>query len=85
MKSFFKTIRELYYDAKNIYQKDPAAKNVLSIILLYPGFHILVSHRICHFLYRKKYILFLDLYHSYLDFLLVLKYIQEPLLVIGYL
>lgn len=54
MKSFFKTIRELYYDAKNIYQKDPAAKNVLSIILLYPGFHILVSHRICHFLYRKK-------------------------------
>ena len=54
MKSFFFAIKELYYDAKNIQQKDPAAKNIMSVILLYPGFHILISHRICHFLCNKR-------------------------------
>ena len=53
MKSFFKAIKELYLDAKNIKEKDPACKNVISVILLYPGFHALVLHRICHFLYNK--------------------------------
>lgn len=44
-------LKELYEDAKNIYEKDPACKNVLSVILLYQGFHILVFHRLAHFLY----------------------------------
>ena len=48
---FFK---ELYEDAKNIKEKDPATKNILEVIILYPGFHILVFHRLAHFLYRKK-------------------------------
>ena len=48
----FKCIRELYLDAKNICKKDPAARNILEVILLYPGFHALVLHRICNFLYR---------------------------------
>ena len=47
-----KWIQELYEDAKNIQEKDPACPNVLQTILLYPGFHILVFHRIAHFLYR---------------------------------
>ena len=41
-------------DARNIQRKDPAARNVLEVILLYPGFHILVYHRIAHWLYRHK-------------------------------
>lgn len=49
-----KVIKQLYDDAKNILRKDPAAKNLWYVILLYPGFHILVSHRIAHFLYRHK-------------------------------
>ena len=48
---FFK---ELYEDAKNIKEKDPATKNILEVMILYPGFHILVFHRISHFLYRHK-------------------------------
>ena len=44
----------LWEDAKNIRDKDPAARNVLEVIILYPGFHVLVTHRIAHFLYRKK-------------------------------
>ena len=41
-------------DARNIQRKDPAARNVLEVILLYPGFHILVYHRIAHWLYQHK-------------------------------
>lgn len=47
----------LYKDAKNIKEKDPATKNIFEVILLYPGFHILIYHRIAHFLYKIKLIL----------------------------
>ena len=47
-------LKELYEDAKNIKEKDPACKNILEVIILYPGFHILVFHRLSHFLYRHK-------------------------------
>ena len=47
-------MKQLYLDAKNIMKKDPAARNILEVIILYPGFHILVFHRIAHFLYRHK-------------------------------
>lgn len=41
-------------DARNIYLKDPACRSILSVIFLYPGFHILIFHRIAHFLYNNK-------------------------------
>ena len=50
-----KVFKELYEDAKNIKDKDPAARNILEVILLYQGFHILVLYRISHFLYKHKY------------------------------
>lgn len=43
-------IKQLYLDAKNINRKDPASKNVIYVILLYPGFHALLLYRISHFL-----------------------------------
>ena len=49
---FLKSLKELYEDAQNIKEKDPAARNILEVIILYPGFHILVFHKIAHFLYR---------------------------------
>lgn len=48
---FFK---DLYEDAKNIQEKDPASRNIIEVIILYPGFHILVFHKLAHFLYRHK-------------------------------
>jgi len=42
----------LISDARNIRQKDPAARSLLEVFLLYPGFHILIFHRIAHWLYR---------------------------------
>lgn len=47
-------MKQLYLDAKNIMNKDPAARNILEVIILYPGFHILIFHRISHFLYMHK-------------------------------
>lgn len=44
----------LYADAKSIAERDPAAKGVWQVILLYPGFHILISHRMAHWFYRHR-------------------------------
>lgn len=54
MKAFFRFFKELYEDAKNIKEKDPAARNILTVILLYPGFHAIIFHRLAHFLYNNK-------------------------------
>lgn len=45
----FEAIKELYLDAKNISDKDPASRNILYVILLYPGFHALLFYRIANF------------------------------------
>lgn len=47
-------IKEVYDDCRNIKEKDPAAKNILTVLLLYPGIHAIIIHRISHFLYTKK-------------------------------
>jgi serine O-acetyltransferase len=47
--SFFSSIRN---DIKTIYQCDPAANNILEILLAYPGFHARQFHRLAHTLYR---------------------------------
>ena len=47
-------IKELYLDARNINYKDPASKNVLYVILLYPGFHAILFYRIAHFFNKLK-------------------------------
>ena len=44
----------LIYDAKSIASRDPAAKSTLEVVLLYPGFHALVYHRMAHWFYKKK-------------------------------
>jgi len=44
----------LIADAKSIAERDPAAKSVLEVILLYPGFHALFWHRFSHWFYSKK-------------------------------
>ncbi|MCX7662081.1 MAG: serine O-acetyltransferase [Candidatus Omnitrophica bacterium] len=43
-----------YDEIKTAQKKDPAAKSLLEIVLLYPGFHALVFHRVAHFLYNLR-------------------------------
>lgn len=47
-------LKDLYRDAQNMKEKDPAARNVLEVIILYAGFHALCFYRLSHFLYTKK-------------------------------
>lgn len=49
-----KFIKDIYDDSKNIKEKDPAARNILTVFLLYPGLHAVIFHRITHYLYVKK-------------------------------
>ena len=35
-------------------ERDPAAKGPLEILLLYPGVHAIIAHRISHFLWKLK-------------------------------
>jgi serine O-acetyltransferase len=44
----------LKYEIKNILEKDPAAKNWVEVILLYPSIHAIILYRIAHFLYNHK-------------------------------
>jgi len=42
-------------DIKTVFEKDPAAKNFLEVIICYPGLHALWFHRIAHYLYKNKF------------------------------
>lgn len=45
-------ITKVKEDIKVIYDNDPAAKNLLEVILCYPGLHALVAYRLAHRLYK---------------------------------
>ncbi|MDK2821558.1 MAG: serine O-acetyltransferase [Clostridia bacterium] len=44
---------QLKRDIEVVFQRDPAAKSVLEVILCYPGFHAIIFHRIAHFFYCR--------------------------------
>ncbi|HQE67381.1 MAG TPA: serine O-acetyltransferase [Bacillota bacterium] len=42
-------------DIKTIFERDPAAKSYLEVILCYPGLHAVICHRVAHALYRRRW------------------------------
>ncbi len=40
-------------DIAAVFERDPAAKSILEVILCYPGFHAVILHRMAHFLHNK--------------------------------
>lgn len=42
---------EIKSDFRAVFERDPAARNSLEVILAYPGFHAIVFHRIAHWLW----------------------------------
>ncbi|AAO34989.1 serine acetyltransferase [Clostridium tetani] len=46
--------KNLKYDIDNIIKNDPAARNSLEVLLLYPSIHAIINHRIAHFFYKKR-------------------------------
>ena len=51
---FDRAIFHIKDDIKTIYEKDPAANNILEVIFCYPGLHALLAHRFSHKLYKWK-------------------------------
>ena len=47
----FDTLRE---DIKTVFAEDPAARNILEVVFLYPGLHALWSHRLAHWFWRHR-------------------------------
>lgn len=41
-------------DIQVVFERDPAARSLLEIILTYPGVHAIILHRFAHWLFKKK-------------------------------
>ena len=52
--NFFQLFRE---DLKSIYDRDPAARSNLELLLCYPGLHAIWGHRVNHWLWKHKFLL----------------------------
>lgn len=51
-------MKKLLKEARNVMDKDPAAKSILEVLLCYPGVHAVILYRIAHKLYcRRIYLL----------------------------
>lgn len=50
----FKRLKE---DIRVVFERDPAAKSVLEVLLCYPGLHAVWFHRLAHRLYRRQFFL----------------------------
>ena len=48
MRLLKKIVTQIKEDIETIYQKDPAAENILEVLFCYPGLHALILHRIAH-------------------------------------
>lgn len=47
-------LKQLKEDVYAVFDRDPAARNALEILLTYPGIHALIGHRIAHFFWQKN-------------------------------
>lgn len=48
----YKIRRELKEDVQAVFERDPAARNTLEVLLTYPGVHALLMHRVAHQLWQ---------------------------------
>jgi cysteinyl-tRNA synthetase len=49
-----KILETIKRDIRAVFERDPAATNLLEVILTYSGFHAILIHRISHWLWKKK-------------------------------
>jgi serine O-acetyltransferase len=53
MQGFLSAVKE---DINAIFERDPAAKTTLEVLLCYPGLHAIIFHRIAHGLYLRGWV-----------------------------
>ncbi len=44
-------------DIQAVFERDPAARSTLEVLLCYPGLHAIWMHRIAHWLWRRRFYL----------------------------
>ncbi len=47
-------LKRIRKEIQAVFDRDPAAKSLLEVILCYPGLHAILMHRVAHFFYRHK-------------------------------
>jgi serine O-acetyltransferase len=68
-KKVIKLFRQIREDIRVIFDRDPAAKTLIEVILCYPGLHALIFHRMAHSLYKRNLVLFPRLISQFSRFL----------------
>ena len=53
-KSLARIKKDLQEDVEAVFNRDPAARNSLEVILTYPGIHALILHRGAHYLWQNE-------------------------------
>ena len=48
-------LKQIREDIHAVFDRDPAAKNTIEVVLCYPGLHAIWAHRISHYLYERQY------------------------------
>ncbi len=48
-------LKELREDVASVFERDPAARTTLEVVLTYPGIHALIGHRLAHALWRRHW------------------------------
>lgn len=51
IRKFLETIRS---DIQSVFERDPAARSILEVLLCYPGLHAVWGHRIAHWLWNRN-------------------------------
>ncbi|HEY7118731.1 MAG TPA: serine O-acetyltransferase [Tepidisphaeraceae bacterium] len=49
----FRALQVMQEDLQTVFDRDPAAKNVVELVLAYPGLHAIWLHRLAHKLHRQ--------------------------------
>lgn len=50
----FGTMKTIRRDIRAVFERDPAARSLMEVILCYPGLHALIIHRVAHSLWRRR-------------------------------
>jgi serine O-acetyltransferase len=49
-----KAVRTIRSDIQSVFDRDPAARNTLEVLLCYPGLHAVWGHRLTHWLWKRN-------------------------------
>jgi len=52
--SFRQMLASLKADVRIIFEKDPAAKGLVEVVLFYPGLHAVLAYRLAHWLHKQN-------------------------------